>query len=79
MYKPQAVRRVKIPKMQRLSKLVGNMKDEDDRVTIPGFYGAVTIDAGTRKAPDAIPFDEAAFNRRIGIARRERIGRSKSG
>jgi len=60
--------------MQRLSKLVGSMKDDDGRVTIPGFYGAVKIDADTRKALDAISFNEAAFNRRIGIAQREKIG-----
>jgi len=62
--------------LQKLAKLVGNMKDDDGRVTIPGFYDSVTIDTGMRQALDAIPFDEEAFNRRIGIAQREKVGKN---
>jgi len=62
--------------LQRLTKLIGGMKDDDGRVTIPGFYDSVKIDPETRKALDAIPFDEQAFDRRIGIAQREKVGRN---
>ncbi len=60
--------------MQKLARLVGNMKDYDGRVTIPGFYDSVKIDADMRKILDAVPFDEAGLNRRLGIAARENVG-----
>ncbi len=31
--------------LQKLARLVGNMKDDEGRVTIPGFYDAVKLDA----------------------------------
>jgi acetylornithine deacetylase/succinyl-diaminopimelate desuccinylase-like protein len=60
--------------MQKLARLVGNMKDYDGHVTIPGFYDSVKIDADMRKILDAVPFDEAGLNRRLGIASRENVG-----
>jgi len=61
--------------MQLLARLVGNMKDDDGRVTIPGFYDAVKLDAGTRELLAAVPAsEEVSLNARLGIARREQIG-----
>jgi acetylornithine deacetylase/succinyl-diaminopimelate desuccinylase-like protein len=62
--------------MQKLARLVGGMKDDDGRVTIPGFYEAVTIDAETSRLLAAAPDEEAALNERLGIAAREQVGRN---
>jgi acetylornithine deacetylase/succinyl-diaminopimelate desuccinylase-like protein len=62
--------------MQRLARLVGSMKDDDGRVTIPGFYDAVTIDEDTSRLLAAAPDEEAALNERLGIAAREKVGRN---
>ncbi len=60
--------------LQKLARLIGNMKDDDGRVTIPGFYDAVKLDPETQKILAAVPFNEAALNRRLGIAAREQVG-----
>lgn len=62
--------------LQKLARLVGNMKDDDGRVTIPGYYDSVKLDDETRKALDAAPANEAQLNERLGIAAREKIGRN---
>jgi acetylornithine deacetylase/succinyl-diaminopimelate desuccinylase-like protein len=48
------------------------MKDDDGRVTIPGFYDGVSIDAATRRILDAVPDDTAAIHRQLGIAAPDR-------
>jgi hypothetical protein len=61
--------------LQKLARLVGNLKDEDGRVTIPGYYDAVKLDEETRQLLAAVPTsEEPALNARLGIARREQIG-----
>ena len=42
----------------RLSQLLSSMKDDEGRVTIPGFYDGITIDEGTHKVLKAVPHDE---------------------
>jgi len=45
-----------------LTKLLGELKDEDGRIQIPGFYdGVIEPGANQRAAWDALGFDEAAF------------------
>jgi acetylornithine deacetylase/succinyl-diaminopimelate desuccinylase-like protein len=61
--------------MHKLARLVGNMKDDDGRVTIPGYYDRVTIDAEARALLAKVPAsEEPALNVRLGIAAREQIG-----
>jgi acetylornithine deacetylase/succinyl-diaminopimelate desuccinylase-like protein len=56
----------------RLSQLLASMKDDDGRVTIPGFYDGVVIDAATRAILAAVPDDTAALHRELGIATPDR-------
>jgi acetylornithine deacetylase/succinyl-diaminopimelate desuccinylase-like protein len=62
--------------MQMLARLVGNMKDDDGRVTIPGFYDSVKLTPDVQQKIAAVPFDAAALNKRLGIAAPETVGRN---
>jgi hypothetical protein len=44
----------------RLAQLLASLTDDDGRVTIPGFYDGITIDAATRAILTAVPDDVAA-------------------
>ncbi len=61
---------------QRLSQLLASMKDETGRVTIPGYYDSVKIDAAAEKIMAAVPDDEAALRKRLGIAQAEKVGKN---
>ena len=52
----------------RLAQLLASMKDEHGRVTLPGFYDGVELDAETRAILAAVPDDEEDVKRRLGIA-----------
>jgi acetylornithine deacetylase/succinyl-diaminopimelate desuccinylase-like protein len=56
----------------RLAQLLASMKNDEGRVTIPGFYDGVSIDAATQRILDAVPDDTAALHREIGIAAPDR-------
>jgi len=56
----------------RLAQLLATMKDDDGRVTIPGFYDGVVIDSATRAILAAVPDDTAALHRELGIAAPDR-------
>ncbi|MDX1406800.1 MAG: M20/M25/M40 family metallo-hydrolase [Saprospiraceae bacterium] len=57
----------------RLSRLIASMKDDYGRVTIPGYYDGITIDAATRAVLEAVPDDERYIQTRIGIAAPDRV------
>ena len=57
----------------RLSQLLSSMKDRDGRVTIPGYYDGISIDAETRRILEAVPDDERYINARIGIATPDKV------
>ena len=59
---------------QRLAALLASMKDDDGRVTIPGYYDGVRLTAEDRAALAGVGDDEAALLRRAGVARAERVG-----
>lgn len=59
---------------QRLASLLASMKDDQGRVTIPGYYAHVKIQDAERKVMAAVPDDEAALKRRLGIAKAEGVG-----
>ena len=42
----------------RLSQLIASMKDDDGRVTIPGYYDGITISEEARAIMSAVPDDE---------------------
>jgi acetylornithine deacetylase/succinyl-diaminopimelate desuccinylase-like protein len=51
-----------------LAKLIGMLHDDQGRVQIPGFYDAVVpLSAEERRQFAALPFDEAAFQKSLGI------------
>ncbi|MGH7483490.1 MAG: M20/M25/M40 family metallo-hydrolase [Longimicrobiales bacterium] len=52
----------------RLAELLASMKDDAGRVTIPGWYDGVALDQQTRAVLAAVPDDEAAIRRELGIA-----------
>jgi acetylornithine deacetylase/succinyl-diaminopimelate desuccinylase-like protein len=60
----------------RMAQVLASMKDEHGRVTIPGFYDGITLDAETRRILDAVPNDVAAIHQRMGIALPDRIASS---
>jgi acetylornithine deacetylase/succinyl-diaminopimelate desuccinylase-like protein len=59
---------------QRLATLLASMKDEEGRVTIPGFYDGVVLDETTKKFLAEVPDDEAALRKRLGIAASDKVG-----
>src|SRR5262249_41212604 len=59
---------------QRLAALLATMKDEDGRVTIPGFYDGITFDAEAKALLASVPDDEAALRKRLGIAGNDKVG-----
>jgi acetylornithine deacetylase/succinyl-diaminopimelate desuccinylase-like protein len=58
----------------RLSRLLASMKDEDGRVTIPGWYARTALTEADRKILAEVPDDEAALRNRTGIAQPEKVG-----
>lgn len=59
---------------QRLATLLASMKDDAGRVTIPGYYDHVRLGPAERAVMAAVPDDEAALRRRLGIAQADRVG-----
>jgi acetylornithine deacetylase/succinyl-diaminopimelate desuccinylase-like protein len=57
-----------------LSRILSSAKDADGRVTIPGWYDGVHLDAETKRILDAVPDDEPAILRSMGVATRDRVG-----
>lgn len=52
-----------------LSKLIASLHDEDNRVTIPGFYDKVEeYDAAYRAQLNKAPFDEEDYKKKLDIA-----------
>lgn len=60
----------------RLSKLLASMKDEDGRVTIPGYYDGITIDDKTRKILEAVPDDEDQIREKLQLGSIDKVGNS---
>jgi len=60
----------------RLAEILASMKDDDGRVTIPGFYDGIELDAETRRILDAVPDNEVDVQRRLGIAEPDHVAAS---
>ena len=58
----------------RLSQLIASMKDADGKVTIPGFYDGIEIDAPTQAILKSVPDDEAMIRKNVGIADIDKVG-----
>jgi len=60
----------------RLAEILASMKDDAGRVTIPGFYDGVELDAATEAILDEVPDDEDAIMTKLGIAVTDEVGGS---
>jgi len=58
----------------RLSKLLAAMKDDDGRVTIPGFYDGISIDPETEKILRNVPDKEDEIKKRLQIVSADKVG-----
>lgn len=58
----------------RLAKLLATMKDDDGRVTVPGYYARTHLTDADRKVLAEVPDDEPALRSRTGIAQSEKVG-----
>ena len=59
-----------------LSQLLASMKDENGRVVIPGFYDGITLTDSEKSILAAVPDDEVALKKRLGISRTDQVGQS---
>ena len=58
----------------RLAQLLASMKDDDGRVTIPGYYDGISISPAVAKALAAVPDDPALIARVTGMAQPDHVG-----
>lgn len=57
----------------RLSQLLASMKDEDGRVTIPGFYDGVVLTEEEKRILKNVPDDEAEIRKFLGVAQADKV------
>ncbi|MCP1385718.1 M20/M25/M40 family metallo-hydrolase [Runella salmonicolor] len=58
----------------RMAQLLASMKDEDGRVTIPGYYDGISIDADARKILAAVPDSPENIRQKLGFAAPDKVG-----
>jgi acetylornithine deacetylase/succinyl-diaminopimelate desuccinylase-like protein len=58
----------------RLAQLLASMKDEEGRVTIPGFYDGIVLSEEEKKILAKVPDDENEIKKFLGIAASDKIG-----
>ena len=59
----------------RMAKLLASMKDDEGRVTIPGFYDGIKIDEATERILRAVPDDEQQIRDRLQLGAVDKVGR----
>ena len=63
----------------RLAEILAAAKDDAGRVVIPGWYDGVELDEETRRMLAAVPDDEEAIQRELGIAMIDSVAGSLQG
>ena len=58
----------------RLAELLATMKDDEGRVSIPGYYDGVELTSADREVLARTGDDEVALRKRLGIAQAEKVG-----
>ncbi len=58
----------------RLSRLMTSMKDDEGRVTIPGFYDGIEITSEIEEILRAVPDDQNGIKERLQIAETDKVG-----
>ena len=57
-----------------LSQLLGSMKDQRGRVTVPGYYDGIELDAATRELLAGVPDDPGQLRSSLGFAEPDGVG-----
>ncbi len=57
----------------RLSQLLASMKDDEGRVTIPGFYDGITLTDEVKEILAQVPDDERYIKTQLGIAGNDKV------
>lgn len=57
----------------RLSQLLASMKDDDGRVTIPGFYDGITLTEEEKRILKNVPDNETELKQFLGIAEPDKV------
>lgn len=57
----------------RLSQLLASMKDEEGRVTIPGFYDGVVLTEEEKRILKNVPDDENEIRKFLGVAQADKV------
>lgn len=60
----------------RLAQLLGSMKDDQGRVTIPGFYNGIALTEKEKQILKEVPDDEVQIKKFLGIAEPDKVGGS---
>ncbi len=58
----------------RLSQLLASMKDDEGRVTIPGYYDGINLTETEREILRQVPDDENQIKSKIGIGGNDKVG-----
>ena len=58
----------------RMAQLLASMKDEDGRVTIPGYYDGIKIDENVRKILAAVPDNAEFIKQKLVFAEPDKVG-----
>jgi acetylornithine deacetylase/succinyl-diaminopimelate desuccinylase-like protein len=58
----------------RMAQLLGSMKDDQGRVTIPGFYDGITLSAEEKAVLAKVPDNEAEIKRKVGLGSVDQVG-----
>ncbi len=58
----------------KLSRLLAGMKDENGRVTIPGYYDNIGLSGEEKQILNSVPEDMEEINTMLGIAEAEKVG-----
>jgi len=58
----------------QLAQVLADMKDEEGRVKIPGYYDGISIDENTLNILKSVPDDVAAINELLEIKSSEKVG-----
>lgn len=59
-----------------LAQLLASMKDENGRVTIPGYYDGINLTESEKEILAQVPDDETAIRTKLGIGRTDQVGQS---
>ncbi|TXE12308.1 M20/M25/M40 family metallo-hydrolase [Algoriphagus aquimarinus] len=59
-----------------LAQLLASMKDEDGRVTIPGYYDGISLTETEKAILAQVPDDEEAIQQKLGIGRTDQVAQT---